>query len=235
MKKFKFFIALDLKSNAQNISIVKKLHSHVYGFKVGYRSFYNNRSDELITQIKKTRSKLFLDLKLHDIPNTIGSAIDSLSKINPDFLTLHISGGNEMMKAAVKCVKKINLKTKILGVTLLTSLDGKDSKKIFEEGNTKKLVKKFAEIANKAGVHGLICSGEELIALRKFNKLIKITPGVKLFNRSDDQKRVTFAHNAIENGASFVVIGRELIESKKPLDLLKKYAEQHKNKNLWTK
>ena len=235
MKKFKFFIALDLKSNAQNISIVKKLRSHVYGFKVGYRSFYKNRSDELITQIKKTRSKLFLDLKLHDIPNTIGSAIDSLSKINPDFLTLHISGGNEMINAAVKCVKKNNLKTKILGVTLLTSLDGNDSKKIFGERNTKKLVKKFAEIANKERIHGLICSGEELIALRKFNKLIKITPGVKLFTRSDDQKRVTFAHNAIENGASFVVIGRELIESKEPLDLLEKYAKQHKNKNLWTK
>ena len=235
MKKFKSFIALDLKSNAKNVRIVKKLHPYVYGFKVGYRSFYNNRSDELISQIKKTKSKLFLDLKLHDIPNTVGSAINSLSKINPDFLTLHISGGKEMIKAAAKCIKKNNLRTKILGVTLLTSLDGKDSKKIFNEGNTKKLVKKFAEIADKAKIHGLICSGEELIALSKFNKLIKITPGVKLFNRSDDQKRVTFAHNAIENGASFVVIGRELIESKKPLDLLKKYAEQHKNKNLWTK
>ena len=235
MKKFKSFIALDLKSNAQNINIVKKLHPHVYGFKVGYRSFYNNRSDELISEIKKTKSKLFLDLKLHDIPNTVSSAINSLSKINPDFLTLHISGGNEMINLAVKSVKKNQLKTKILGVTLLTSLDGKDSKKIFGEGNTKKLVKKYAEIANKSGIHGLICSGEELIALRKFNKLIKITPGVKLFARNDDQKRVTFAHNAIENGASFVVIGRELIESKEPIDLLKKYAKQHKNKNLWTK
>ena len=222
MKKFKSFIALDLKSNAQNINIVKKLHPHVYGFKVGYRSFYNNRSDELISEIKKTKSKLFLDLKLHDIPNTVSSAINSLSKINPDFLTLHISGGNEMINFAVKSANKNQLKTKILGVTLLTSLDGKDSKKIFGEGNTKKLVKKYAEIANKSGIHGLICSGEELIALRKFNKLIKITPGVKLFARNDDQKRVTFAHNAIENGASFVVIGRELIESKEPIDLLKK-------------
>ena len=142
---------------------------------------------------------------------------------------------NEMINLAVKSVKKNHLKTKILGVTLLTSLDGKDSKKIFGEGNTKKLVKKYAEIANKSGIHGLICSGEELIALKKFNKLIKITPGVKLFTRNDDQKRVTFAHNAIENGASFVVIGRELIENKEPLNLLKKYAEQHKNKNLWTK
>ena len=235
MRKFKSFVALDLKSNAQNISIVKKLHYHVYGFKVGYRSFYNNRSNELISEIKKSKSKLFLDLKLHDIPNTVSSAIDSLSNINPDFLTLHISGGKEMMKAAVNSIKKNKLKTKILGVTLLTSLDGKDSEKIYKERSTKKLVKKFTEIANNVNIHGLICSGNDLRGLGNFNKLIKITLGVKMFARNDDQKRVTFAHNALQDGASFVVIGRELIESKKPLELLKKYGEQHKNKNLWTK
>ena len=235
MKKFKFFVALDLKSNTQNISIVKKLYRHVYGFKVGYRSFYNHHSNELISEIKKSKCKLFLDLKLHDIPNTVKSAIDSLSHINPDFLTLHISGGNEMMEAAVKSVKRNKLKTKILGVTLLTSLDGKDSEKIYKERDTKKLVKKFTKIANNVNIHGLICSGDDLRVLADFNKLIKITPGVKMFARNDDQKRVTFAHNALQNGASFVVIGRELIESKKSLELLKKYGEQHKNKNLWTK
>ena len=235
MKKLKSFIALDLKSNTQNINIVKKLYRYVYGFKVGYRSFYNKRSDELISEIKNSKCKLFLDLKLHDIPNTISSAIDSLSNVNPDYLTLHISGGNEMIQAAVRSIKKNKLKTQILGVTLLTSLDGKDSEKIYKERNTKKLVKKFTEIANKTNIHGLICSGDDLRNLGKFNKLIKITPGVKMFARNDDQKRVTFAHNALQDGASFVVIGRELIESKKPLDLLKKYGEQHKNKNLWTK
>ena len=235
MSKLKSFIALDLKSNTQNINIVKKLHRHVYGFKVGYRAFYNSRSKELISEIKKSKCKLFLDLKLHDIPNTVRSAIDSLSNINPDFLTLHISGGNEMMKAAVNSIKRNKLKTKILGVSLLTSLDGKDSKKIYRESNTKKLVKKFTKIANNANIHGLICSGDDLRVLGKYNKLIKITPGVKMFARNDDQKRVTFAHNALQNGASFVVIGRELIESKRPLDLLEKYGEQHKNKNLWTK
>ena len=235
MKKFKSFIALDLYSNAKNIKIVKKLYRRVYGFKVGYRSFYNKQSNDLISEIKKTKCKLFLDLKLHDIPNTVCGAIESLSKINPDYLTLHISGGEEMMKAAVKYLRKNKFKTKILGVTLLTSLDGKDSKKIYGEEDSKKLVKKFAEIAYKVKLHGLICSGNELTALKKFTKLIKITPGVKLFSRSDDQKRVSFAHNALENGASFVVIGRELIESKEPINLLNKYAEQYKNKNLWTK
>ena len=235
MKKFKSFVALDLKSNVENINVVKKLYKHVYGFKVGYRSFYNKRSNELISEIKNKKSKLFLDLKLHDIPNTVSSAVNSLSKVNPDFLTLHISGGEEMMKAAIKSIKQNGLKTKILGVTLLTSLDREDSEKIYNERNTKKLVKRFTEIANNVNIHGIICSGDDLKILGKFNKLIKITPGVKMFSRNDDQKRVTFAHNALQDGASFVVIGRELIESKKPLDLLKKYGEQHKNKNLWTK
>ena len=140
-----------------------------------------------------------------------------------------------MLKASIRAVKKNKLKTKILGVTLLTSLDSRDSKKIYSISSTKKLVQKFAEIANKVNIYGLICSGEELLALKKFNKLRKITPGVKLFEKSDDQKRVTFAHNALQNGASFVVIGRELINSKKPDDLLKEYGEIHKNKNLWTK
>ena len=140
-----------------------------------------------------------------------------------------------MIKAAVNSIRKNRLKTKILGVTLLTSLDGKDSEKIYKERKAKKLVKKLAEIANNVNIYGVICSGDDLSVLRKFNKLIKITPGVKMFARNDDQKRVTFVHNALQDGASFVVIGRELIESKKPLDLLKKYGEQHKNKNLWTK
>ena len=149
MKKFKAFIALDANSNRKNIEVVKKLHKLVYGFKVGYRSFYNKDADKLINEIKRKKSKLFLDLKLHDIPNTVSSAIESLKSINPDFITLHISGGEEMLKSALKNIKNYNLKTKVLGVTLLTSLDGKDSKKIYGEKDTNKLIKKLALIASK--------------------------------------------------------------------------------------
>jgi len=235
MKKFKAFIALDAANNRKNIEVVKKLHKIVYGFKVGYRSFYNKDADNLITEIKRKKSKLFLDLKLHDIPNTVGSAIESLKNINPDFLTLHISGGEEMMKNALKNIKKFNLKTKVLGVTLLTSLDGKDSKKIYGEKDTDKLIKKFALIASTAKIAGLICSGQDLKSLKSFKKLSKITPGVKLSDRKDDQKRVSFVHDALNNGANFVVIGRELINAKDPMKLLNEYNKKYENKNLWTK
>ena len=235
MKKFKAFIALDATNNRKNIKVVNKLYKLVYGFKVGYRSFYNKDADKLITEIKRKKSKLFLDLKLHDIPNTVGSAIGSLKNINPDFLTLHISGGEEMLKSALKNIKNFNLKTKILGVTLLTSLDDKDSEKIYREKNTDKLIKKLALIASKTKIAGLICSGQDLKSLKGFKKLLKITPGVKLLDRKDDQKRVSFVHDALDNGANFVVIGRELINAKDPMKLLNEYNKKYENKNLWTK
>ena len=235
MKKFKAFIALDATNNKKNIEVVKKLYKFVYGFKVGYRSFYNKDVDKLIAEIKRKKSRLFLDLKLHDIPNTVSSAIESLKNINPDFLTLHISGGEEMLKSALKNIKKFNLKTKVLGVTLLTSLDGKDSKKIYGEKDTNKLIKKLALIASKAKIAGLICSGQDLKSLKIFKNLLKVTPGVKLLDRKDDQKRVSFVHHALDNGANFVVIGRELINAKDPIKLLNEYNKKYENKNLWTK
>jgi len=235
MKKFKAFIALDAPNNRRNIEVVRKLNKLVYGFKVGYRSFYNKDADKLITEIKSKKSRLFLDLKLHDIPNTVSGAIESLKNINPDFLTLHISGGEEMLKSALKNIKKFNLKTKVLGVTLLTSLDDKDSKKIYGEKDTDKLIKKLALIASKAKIAGLICSGQDLKSLKSYKKLLKITPGVKLLDRKDDQKRVSFVHDALNNGANFVVIGRELINAKDPTKLLNEYNKKYENKNLWTK
>jgi len=235
MKKLKAFIALDASNNEKNIKVVNKLHKMVYGFKVGYRSFYNKDANKLISEIKRRKSKLFLDLKLHDIPNTVSSAIDSLKKINPDFLTLHISGGEEMLKAAVKNIKKLNMKTKILGVTLLTSLDGEDSQKIYGERDPNQLIKKLALIASNAKIAGLICSGQDLKSLENFPKLLKITPGVKLLDRQDDQKRVSFVHDALNEGAHFVVIGRELINAKDPIKLLNEYKKKYENKNLWTK
>ena len=235
MKKFKAFVALDATNNRKNIEVVKKLHKLVYGFKVGYRSFYNKDAEKLIAEIKRKKSKLFLDLKLHDIPNTVSSAIESLKNINPDFITLHISGGEEMLKSALKNIKKFNLKTKVLGVTLLTSLDGKDSKKIYGEKETDKLIRKLALIASNAKIAGLICSGQDLKSLKSFKKLLKITPGVKLLDRKDDQKRVSFVHDALNSGANFVVIGRELINAKDPMKLINEYNKEHENKNLWAK
>ena len=234
MKKIRAFVALDSDSINKNIKAIKKLYPYVYGFKIGYRAFYQKGSEKLIKIIQKNNSKLFLDLKLHDIPNTIATGIESLKNIEPDYLTIHISGGTEMMNAAIKTITKNKLKTKVLGVTLLTSLDKYDSKLIYGEKNTSKLVKKFALLALKSKLKGIICSGLELKKLKEVKGLTKITPGVKLFSRNDDQKRVSYVHDAISNGANYVVIGRELINTPNPQELLQKYYEKYPNKNLWT-
>ena len=126
------------------------------------------------------------------------------------------------------------MKTKLLGVTLLTSLDSKDSRDIYNEHDTAKIVKKFASLAKKSEINGIICSGNDLSEIQRFKSLLKITPGVKMFNRKDDQKRVTYVHDALKLGADFVVIGRELINSKDPKSMLQKYYEKYQNQNLWT-
>jgi len=235
MNKLKAFIALDSASNKNNLAIVKKLKNHVYGFKVGYRSFYKKDNGALIKEIKKS-SKLFLDLKMHDIPNTVVQGLSSLINIKPDYVTLHISGGQKMLEESKKLIKKEKIKTKILGVTLLTSLDDKDIRSMYGKITTQQLIKNFANLAKKAKIDGLICSGQDLKFLSSHKKLLKITPGVSLYKREkDDQKRTISAIEAFKNGASFIVIGREIINHKNPINALELYYEENKNKNLWTK
>ncbi len=235
MNKLKVFIALDSESNSKNIEVVKKLKNHVFGFKVGYRSFYKDDSRTLIKEIKKS-SALFLDLKLHDIPNTVVQALDSLKDINPDYLTVHVSGGLKMLQESRKYIKKEKLKTKILGVTLLTSLDDSDIKSMYGEISSKKIIKNFAALSEKTKIDGIICSGQDLNYLKKYKNLLKITPGVSLYKRKkDDQKRTISAIEAFENGANFIVIGREIINHKNPVNVLELYYEKNKDKNLWSK
>ena len=206
MKKLKSFIALDLKSNIQNISIVKKLYRHVYGFKVGYRSFYNNRSNELISEIKKSKCKLFLDLKLHDIPNTCVSAIKAIKDLKVDYLTMHISSGLDALKAA----KKVSGKIKLIGVTILTSLDNKALKEIGFNKDVKKIVHHQARLASKAKLDAIVCSPQEVKIVKKVFKKEIITPGIRFSSNTNDQKRTLTPKQAFKNGSDWLVIGRPI-------------------------
>ena len=211
MSKLKCFIALDSESNNKNIVIVKKLKNYVYGFNVGYRSFYKDDNKKLITEIKKS-SNLFLDLKLNDIPNTVAQGLESLKRIKPDYLSLHLSGGERMLSTAKNYLKKNKINTKILGITVLTSLDNKDIKQMYGNMTVNKLLINFSKLAIKSKIDGLVCSGQDLKILNKYKNLLKITPGIKLFHRkADDQKRTISAEDAFKNGADYIVIGREII------------------------
>ena len=216
----KIIVALDSNNLKKTISLVKLLKRDVYAFKIGYQFFLNFG----ISGYKKIYSispKIFLDLKLHDIPNTVKNGIEAINKLKPLFTTVHITGGDNMMQAT-------NIKnkfSKILGVSILTSLNSNQTNKYFNEKKVSILVKKFALTAKKNHLDGVVCSPKEIKYIRKEvgKNFIIVTPGIRMDNKlkKDDQQRVETPKKAIELGANYLVIGRPITESKNPLKVLK--------------
>tara|TARA_B100001029_G_C14938163_1_gene381642 strand:- start:192 stop:875 length:684 start_codon:yes stop_codon:yes gene_type:complete len=218
----KVIVAIDSNNIAQSKKLVKLLKKEVYAFKIGYEFFYNF-GIEGYKEIKKICPKIFLDLKLHDIPNTVSKAIKAVEKLGPIFTTIHISGGDKMQNLSIKNRKK---KLKILGVSILTSLDKKEINKYYNEKSLNKLVGKYVEYAKKNKLDGIVCSPHEIKLVRKKvgKKLIIVTPGIRLESEkiiSDDQKRVYSPKKAIQLGADFLVIGRPIMNSKDPLKTIR--------------
>ena len=220
MQSKKIIVALDSNNFSEIEKLVKSLKKEVYAFKIGYQFFFNFG----LIGYKKIYSicpKIFLDLKLHDIPNTVKNGLEALNKIKPILTTIHISGGDEMMKSSVKNKRF----TKILGVSILTSIDSNQTKKFYNQRNVSFLVRKFAKFAKKNGLDGVVCSPKEIKVIRKATgkNFIIVTPGIRLKSKikSDDQKRVETPEKAIEMGANYLVIGRPITKSKNPLKTLK--------------
>jgi len=213
MKKQKIFIACD----TSNPKVIRKIISHTktnklnIGYKFGLEFFCSKNGRKFISKLKN--KEIFLDLKLNDIPNTCVAAINSLKDLkNISYLTVHINGGYEMLKAIKKASKKINKKLKILGVTVLTSFSNSSIKKIGHTKSIKDLVKKQAALAKSAGLSGIVCSGHEARLLKNISKRMEIvTPGIRLKgDGAGDQKRVMTPKDAFNNGATAIVIGRSI-------------------------
>jgi len=221
MKFKKIIVALDSKNLSKTIKLVEILKKDVFAFKIGYQFFYNFGLDGY-KKIYSICPKIFLDLKLHDIPNTVEKGLEAIVKMKPLFTTIHISGGDEMMRISNSNKKK----TKILGVSILTSLNSNQTKKYYNQKNISELVKKFSQAAKKNKLDGVVCSPQEIKYIRKNigKNFIIVTPGIRIDNKikGDDQKRVENPKKAIELGANFLVIGRPITESKNPLKVLKK-------------
>ena len=218
----KIIVALDGNNFSKIKKIALSLKNEVYAYKVGYEFFFNFGIDGY-KKIKEIYPKIFLDLKLHDIPNTVEQGIKALEKLKPVFTTIHISGGDEMNKFSVK---KTDRKTKILGVSILTSLDSNQTKKYYNEKNIQLLVKKLVKYAKKNGLDGIVCSPLEIKTIRKEigKRMIIVVPGIRPINyskKNDDQKRTLTPIEAIEMGADYLVIGRPITSSKNPLKTIK--------------
>ena len=219
----KIIVALDVDNINKALKLVKELKKEVYAFKIGHEFFFNF-GIKGYKKIYKISPRIFLDLKLHDIPNTVQKGLQAISKLKPIFTTIHISGGDDMQKIS----KLKNNKTNILGVTILTSLNEKQTLKYYKEKNVNILVKKFAKYAKKNNLDGLVCSPLEINIVRKEvgKKMILVVPGIRLEKKSifkkDDQKRTLTPQEAIDFGADFLVIGRPIVQSKNPLATIKK-------------
>ena len=204
--KNKIFIAIDTKSLNKAKSIIQQ--SNIKSFKIGFKfglQFLNSKNGRNF--ISKLKEKIiFIDLKLHDIPNTMSSAILALKDLKIDYLTVHISSGLK----ALKEVKKVSGKTKIVGVTTLTSLNSKDLKSIGHKRSLKDIVTFQAKLATKAKLDAIVCSPHEVKFVRKFFKKEIITPGIRISSKLNDQKRVMNPKSAFKQGSDWLVMGRDL-------------------------
>ena len=217
MKKHKIFIACD-SSNLKKINkIIKETKSKK--LKIGYKfglEFLNSRFGRKF--IKKLKNKItFGDYKFSDIPNTCVSAIKSVKDLKFDYLTIHINSGLNALKAA----KKVCGKTKLVGVTVLTSLDNKSLKEIGFNNDVKQVVLKQAKIAKKANLDAIVCSAQEVKIIKKVFLKEIITPGIRIDNKFDDQKRVFTPLEAYNNGSDWLVIGRPLTKGNIKKNILK--------------
>tara|TARA_B100000287_G_C20489456_1_gene724487 strand:- start:164 stop:826 length:663 start_codon:yes stop_codon:yes gene_type:complete len=203
-------IAIDEINFDRAAEIINELDSEKCMIKIGSVAF-NSMGHEIISFAAEKGFDIFLDLKLHDIPNTIKKSILGLVSLPIKMLTIHTSGGKDMMMAAMEAVS--GTKIKIFGVTALTSLSDDDTNEIFKR-TTLEQVNAMLNLAESAGIDGVVCSPHELELVGKRQSLLSITPGIRMQNCDDDQKRVMTPNEAIALGADYLVIGRPITESK---------------------
>ena len=202
-------VAIDEISFIKASEILNNLDPRKCMVKVGSVSF-NSIGQEIIYYAAEKGFDIFLDLKLHDIPNTVRKSIEGLKSLPVKMLTIHISGGKDMMKAAIDAVTGTDIK--IFGVTALTSLSNADTNEIFQR-TTLEQVNAMLDLADSAGIDGVVCSPHELELVSKRESLLSITPGIRLKDSNDDQKRVMTPKEAIDLGADYLVIGRPITQS----------------------
>jgi orotidine-5'-phosphate decarboxylase len=214
MKHKNIFVACDTSNLSEIKKIIKQTQTNKLKIvpKFGLQFFYSKNGREYLENFKKD---FWLDLKINDIPQTALSAVDSLNDLKKcKYITVHANGGLEMLKAIKKKTKSINKDLKVLGVTILTSLNNKSLKEIGHTNSVKQLVLKQAGLIKKSGCDGIVCSAQEAKMVRKkYKNLFIVTPGIRLpGDNANDQSRVMTPKDAFRNKVSGIVMGRSLIK-----------------------
>ena len=206
MRKNKIFVACDSTNISKIKNIINKTKNSklIIGYKFGLEFLNSKRGRNFISNLKK--EIIFADLKLHDIPNTCVSTIKAIKDLKVNYLTIHISSGLKALSSA----KKASGRIKLIGVTILTSLDNKALKEIGFNKDVKKLVLHQAKLAAKAKLDAIVCSAQEVSLVKKVFKKEIITPGIRFDNSKNDQKRTMTPKQAYNNGSDWLVIGRPI-------------------------
>ena len=202
-------VALDEYKQTKFEQVLDQLDPNLCMVKIGSVSF-NSLGREAVIKAANKGFDVFLDLKLHDIPNTVKKSIEGLADLPIKMMTVHTSGGLKMLQESVDAVKDTNIK--IFGVTALTSLADEDTQTIYR-CNAKDQVLAMIELAMQSGIHGVVCSPHELSLVKNNSDLLTITPGIRIKSLGDDQTRTMSPKEAIDNGSNFLVIGRPITAS----------------------
>ena len=206
MSKNKVFIACDTSNIKKVRNIIDKTQTNKIqiGYKFGIEFLNSKNGRNFLTKLKK--KIIFLDLKLHDIPNTCLSAVKAVRDLKPNYITIHISSGLEALRA----VKKVSKNIKVVGVTTLTSLDDKSMKQIGYDRKINSLILHQAKLASKARLDAIVCSAKEIKIVKKVFRKEIMTPGIRFDSKTNDQKRVMKPSEAFKKGSSWLVIGRPI-------------------------
>ena len=207
--KHSIIVALDEHNQENFDDVLSQLDPGLCMVKIGSVSF-NSLGRECVIKAAEKGFDIFLDLKLHDIPNTVKKSIDGLVNLPIKMMTVHASGGQKMLEESVAAT--MNTDIKIFGVTALTSLSDTDTNFIYKR-EAKEQVLAMIELAKKSSIHGVVCSPQELSLVKNNSNLLTITPGIRLKSLDDDQTRVMTPKEAIDNGSDFLVIGRPITAS----------------------
>ena len=210
----RIFVAIDTPDLARAKAVAERVRDHVGGLKLGLEFFCANGRHG-VREMAELKLPIFLDLKLHDIPNTVAKAVQALASLEPAVLTVHASGGRAMLEDAKAAAHP---STKVVAVTMLTSLDASDLAATGVGGSAHDQVLRLADLAREAGIDGVVCSGEEVAAVHAaWREGFLVVPGIRPANGVvGDQKRVVTPRAALDAGASILVVGRPITQAEDP-------------------
>ena len=223
LKPKQTIIALDVSSLEEVKDLLSIVDKDLFRLKVG-KQLFTSQGPKAIDKLKSLGFDIFLDLKLHDIPNTVSKSLANICNLGVWMSNIHLLGGQEMIEAASSTVKGLNSEMILVGVTILTSLNENNLVELGFNSSAEDLAINLAKLGKQNGIDGVVCSIEDISGIKAAlgGNFLSVTPGVRMLQDIDDQKRAGSIYDAIRFGTDFVVVGREITQAKNPEGVLKK-------------